>query len=253
MWVRLKLIVMCTAAAFLAGCASAPDHMTIADVPMSAETHGSIKDPTLATSEDVDPVPVTTASTHRSSETARPVMAVATSSWGEPGNLPSDVIGPQAVADTDGPYLLDTGDRLRIFVYGQPNLSRQYVVDHDGRIAVPLIGQVYARGKTTSELQGNIRARLGADYVKDPQVTVDIQQNRPFFILGEVRTAGQYPYVSGMTVETAIAIAGGYTERASDRKFRITRRVNGFVEQVEAPGDYVVKPGDTIHVFERFL
>ena len=66
-------------------------------------------------------------------------------------------------------------------------------------------------------------------------------------------TAGQYPYVSGMTVETAIAIAGGYTERASERKFRITRRVNGFVEQIEAPGDYVVKPGDTVYVFERFF
>ncbi|PPC87893.1 MAG: sugar transporter [Hyphomicrobium sp.] len=253
MWVRFKLIVVCAGAALMAGCASGPDHIAIADAQISADTQGSIKDPALVTSEDVHPVPISSAAAHPADDSAHPVMAVATSSWGEPGHLPSDVIGPQAVADTDGPYLLDTGDRLRIFVYGQPNLSRQYVVDHDGRIAVPLIGQVYARGKTTSELQGNIRARLGADYVKDPQVTVDIQQNRPFFILGEVRSAGQYPYVSGMTVETAIAIAGGYTERASDRKFRITRRVNGFVEQVEAPGDYVVKPGDTIHVFERFL
>lgn len=257
MWVRFKLIVVCAAAALMAGCASGPDHIAIADAQISADTQGSIKDPTLVTSEDVHPVQISRAAAHPADDSAHPVMAVATSSWGEPGgepgHLPSDVIGPQAVADADGPYLLDTGDRLRIFVYGQPNLSRQYVVDHDGRIAVPLIGQVYARGKTTSELQGNIRARLGADYVKDPQVTVDIQQNRPFFILGEVRSAGQYPYVSGMTVETAIAIAGGYTERASDRKFRITRRVNGFVEQVEAPGDYVVKPGDTIHVFERFL
>lgn len=174
-------------------------------------------------------------------------------SWGEPTQVAHDLIGPKAVADTDGPYLLDTADKLRIFVYGQPNLSRQYTVDHDGKIAVPLIGEVNARGKTTRELQAIIRARLGAEFVKDPQVTVDVQQNRPFFILGEVRTAGQYPYVSGMTVETAIAIAGGYTERASERKFRITRRINGMVEQIEAPGDYVVKPGDTIYVFERFL
>lgn len=159
----------------------------------------------------------------------------------------------QAVADADGPYLLDTADRLRIFVYGQPNLSRLYTVDHEGRIAVPLIGTITARGKTTSELQGAIRARLGAEFVKDPQVTVDVQQNRPFFIYGEVKTAGQYPYVSGMTIETAIAIAGGYTERASERKFRLTRRVNGFVEQMEAPRDYIVKPGDTVYVFERFF
>ena len=166
-----------------------------------------------------------------------------TSRLGRTHRPPSEVIGPQAVADTDGPYLLDTGDRLRIFVYGQPNLSRLYIVDHAGKIAIPLIGEINARGKTTHELQGVIRARLGAEYVKDPHVTVDIQQNRPFFILGEVKNAGQYPYVSGMTVETAIAIAGGYTERASERKFRITRRVNGFVEQIEAPGDYVVKAG----------
>jgi polysaccharide biosynthesis/export protein len=102
-------------------------------------------------------------------------------------------------------------------------------------------------------VQATIRSRLGAEFVKDPQVTVDIQQNRPFFILGEVRNAGQYPYVSGMTIETAIAIAGGYSERASTRSFRLSRRVNGFVEQIEAPGDYVVQPGDTVYVFERFF
>ena len=123
---------------------------------------------------------------------SQPAVAVAepTSSWGEPvhGAVRSR-IGPKAVADTDGPYLLDTGDRLRIFVYGQPNLSRLYTVDHDGKIAVPLIGEVNARGKTTRQLQATIRARLGAEFVKDPQVTVDVQQNRPFFILGEVRNA----------------------------------------------------------------
>ena len=138
-----------------------------------------------------------------------------------------------------GPTRLDTGDRLRIFVYGQPNLSRLYVVDQAGKIAVPLIGNVKARGKTTNQLQAAIRSQLGAEYVKDPQVTVDIMQNRPFFILGEVRAAGQFPYVSGMTVETAVAIAGGYTERASEKTFRITRRVNGFVEEIAAPSDFL--------------
>ena len=73
---------------------------------------------------------------------------------------------------------------------------------------MPLIGNVKARG-TTNQLQAAIRSRFGAEYVKDPQVTVDIMQNRPFFILGEVRAPGQFPYVSGMTVETAVAIAGG--------------------------------------------
>ncbi len=185
---------------------------------------------------------------------APPVVAVAAQQgFGDPGDGPGMPRGPQAVADTDGPYLLDTGDKLRVFVYGQPNLSRIYTVDHAGIITVPLIGAVKARGLTTTSLEGSIRSQLGAEFVRNPHVTVDIQQNRPFFILGEVRNAGQYPYVSGMTVETAVAIAGGYSERASDRKFRISRRVNGFVEQIEAPSDYVVKAGDTVYVFERFL
>lgn len=166
---------------------------------------------------------------------------------------PAALKGPHAVADADGPYLLDSGDRLRIFVYGQPNLSRVYVVDHGGMITVPLIGAVQARGHTTFDLERSIKNRLGAKYVRDPQVSVDIQQNRPFFILGEVKNAGQYPYVSGMTVETAVAIAGGYTDRASLRSFRITRRVNGLVEQIDAPAEYVVQAGDTVHVHERLF
>lgn len=174
--------------------------------------------------------------------------------WGEPTVVSAGFNGgPQAVADADGPYLLDTGDKLRIFVYGQPNLSRSYTVDHDGRITVPLIGSVSARGHTTRELEGIIKGALGKDYVRDPQVTVDILQNRPFFILGEVKTAGQYPYVSGMTVLTAVAIAGGFSERASSRSFRITRRINGFMDVAEVPADYVIQPGDTVEVHERFF
>jgi len=238
MSVRMKFVVV-AATALLSGCASGPgidgflaDQLVVADTPAAADASAS------GYPEPLPPVEVAVAE-----HTA----------WGEPTAVPHELVGPRAVAESDGPYLLDTGDRLRIFVYGQPNLSRLYIVDHDGKIVVPLIGEVSARGKTTHELQGVIRARLGSEYVKDPQVTVDIQQNRPFFILGEVKNAGQYPYVSGMTVETAIAIAGGYSDRASTRKFRLTRRINGLVEQIEAPGDYVVKPGDTVYVFERFF
>lgn len=229
MSVRSKVIAVAITA-MLAGCSSTPG-ASFLDDPLL------VGDAFIPAGE---PAPTIVAEAHQVA-------------WGEPAQVPPGFAGPQAVADEDSPYLLDTGDRLRIFIYGQPNLSRIYVVDHEGKISVPLIGNVVARGKSTSQLQSTIRARLGAEYVKDPHVTVDIQQNRPFFILGEVRNAGQYPYVSGMTVETAVAIAGGYTERASQRKYRITRRINGFVEQIEAPGDYVLKAGDTVYVFERFL
>ena len=178
--------------------------------------------------------------------------------WGPPAVYATPVPvmlppGPHAVPDFLGPYLLDTGDKLRVFVYGQPNLSRIYTVDQIGNIAVPLIGQVHARGRTTGDVERTIRAKLGTEYVKDPQVTVDVGQNRPFYILGEVRLPGQYPYVSGMTIETAAAIGGGYTERASQRSFRITRRVNGVVDIMEAPSDYTLLPGDTVYVYERIL
>jgi polysaccharide biosynthesis/export protein len=166
-------------------------------------------------------------------------------------------VTPQAagVADAEEtPYLLDTGDKLRVFVYAQPSLSRLYTVDQQGMVSVPLIGDVPARGRTTLALGRAIAARLGSRYVKDPQVTVDIAQNRPFFILGEVRNAGQYPFVSGMSVREAVAIAGGYGDRASERRAQITRRhPGGIVEKMDVPPDYPVEPGDTIYIYERWL
>lgn len=172
--------------------------------------------------------------------------------WGEAVVVPAPPFA--RMPGPHSPYILDTGDKLRVFVYGQPSLSRLYTVSQAGDIGVPLIGSVRARGRSTAELERTIRARLARDFVRDPQVTVDVAQNRPFFILGEVRLPGQYPFVSGMTVETAVAIAGGYTPRASERTFRITRRIgNGLVDQIEAPSDYTLLPGDTVYVFERFL
>lgn len=221
-----RVLISLVAALALTACASSGE--TVALDPSIAEPL-----------QDASPAPAVHAGQHVS--------------WGQPTVVPAGLAGPQAVADTDGPYLLDTGDKLRIFVYGQPNLSRIYTVDHAGIIAFPLIGNVQARGRTTYQLEGALKARLGREYVKDPHVTVDVQQNRPFFILGEVKSAGQYPYVNGMTVETAVAIAGGLTERASERKFRITRRINGMVEVLDVTADYVVLPGDTVKIFERLF
>ncbi|MCZ7595002.1 MAG: polysaccharide export protein [Hyphomicrobium sp.] len=161
--------------------------------------------------------------------------------------------GPSGGPTGFEPYILDTGDRLRVFVYGQPNLSRLYTVDQVGNIAIPLIGSVRARGRTTVDLERTIAARLGREFVKDPQVTVDVAQNRPFFILGEVRLPGQYPFISGMTVEQAVAVGGGYTERASKRSYRITRKLGALIDQIEAPADYPLCPGDTVYVFERWF
>jgi len=156
-------------------------------------------------------------------------------------------------ASISSPYRLDSGDRLRVTVFGQGNLSRSYSVDGSGFISMPLIGAVEARGATTFELESRIVTALKHKYVKDPKVTVEVETNRPFFILGEVDNAGQFPYVAGMTVQTAVAIAGGYTPRAKKRNFQITRLINGkTVIRTVSPNDKV-QPGDTITVKERFF
>jgi len=151
------------------------------------------------------------------------------------------------------PYLLDSGDQVRLFVYGQPNLSRTYSVGGSGFISVPLIGSVRTRGTTTYELERSIGNLLATQYVKNPQVTVQISQYRPFFILGEVRRAGQYPFVNGMTVETAVAIAGGYSDRAYEKSIKLTRIINGYRTVVKVAPHELVYPGDTIKVRERLF
>jgi len=151
------------------------------------------------------------------------------------------------------PYTLDHGDRIRIFVYGQPNLSRVYNVDGQGRISVPLIGSVLARGRTTRRLEGIIKGGLERKFVKDAQVSIEVAVYRPFFIHGEVRTPGQFPYAYGMTVEAAIATAGGFSPRARKSGIQVVRTVDGTRDVIVAsPSDYV-RPGDVITVDERFF
>lgn len=150
-------------------------------------------------------------------------------------------------------YTLDSGDRVRVIVFGQDNLSRVYGIDGSGALAMPLIGPVRARGLTTFELANEIARDLKRKYIKDPKVTVEVETYRPFFILGEVNKPGQYSYVNAMTVEAAVAIAEGYTGRAKQRFVRLTRRFGGVMSTVMVPTDYPVQPGDTIYVLERFF
>ena len=151
------------------------------------------------------------------------------------------------------PYVLDAGDKLRVVVFGQEGLSNSYAVDGAGKIAMPLIGAVEARGKTTSELGQSIAARLRTGYVREPHVAVEVETYRPFFILGEVTAAGQYAYVNGMTVETAVAIAGGFTPRAFKTHAKVGRVVEGQMVHSVVPMSYPLRPGDTVTVEERWF
>jgi polysaccharide biosynthesis/export protein len=156
-------------------------------------------------------------------------------------------------SDSNVPYRLASGDRLRVIVYGQEGLSNSYSVDGSGHIQMPLIGLVAAQGETTASLGQEIERRLRDGFLRDPHVSVEVEAFRPFFILGEVTTPGQYPYVNGMTAETAVAIAGGFTPRANKDAVDVTREVDGKQLTGQAPIRYSVQPGDTIVVRERFF
>lgn len=148
------------------------------------------------------------------------------------------------------PYRLDSGDRLRIVVYEQPSLTNIYEVDQSGELSFPLIGDVAARNATADEVAHRIEAKLGSAYLREPDVTVEVTTYRPFFVLGEVRAPGQYPYVPGITAETAVAVAGGFTERANKRIVRVSRTVNGQLYEARVPVIEPVRPGDTVYVPE---
>lgn len=151
------------------------------------------------------------------------------------------------------PYLLSTGDKLRIIVFGQDSLSNIYQVDASGRITMPLIGPIPVGGMTTAAATGVIESRLKGGYIREPKVTVEVDTYRPFFILGEVTTSGQFPYVNGMTVQTAVAIAGGFTPRAQRGYAELTRRTARGVRTAEVPINYTLRPGDTVVIKERWF
>jgi polysaccharide export outer membrane protein len=150
-------------------------------------------------------------------------------------------------------YSLDAGDKLRVVVFGQDGLTNSYSVDAAGNITMPLIGAVSARGLSTAELSAAIGARLRQGFIREPHVAVEIETYRPFFILGEVTFPGQYPFVANMTVETAVAIAGGFTPRASHADVVISRMVGGQAVRATAPVATPVRPGDTITISERWF
>lgn len=156
-------------------------------------------------------------------------------------------------ASVNAPYRLASGDRLRVIVFGQESLSNVFNVDGDGNIAMPLIGTVHLLGLTTSEAAQMIETRLRTNYLRDPKVAVEVITFRPFFVLGEVGTAGQYPFVDGLTVRTAVAIAGGFSLRADQSSVEITRMIHGHSVTSSVPLSFPIHPGDTLTVHERFF
>jgi polysaccharide export outer membrane protein len=153
----------------------------------------------------------------------------------------------------DAAYRLDAGDRLRVVVYGQEGLTNTYAIDAGGSITMPLIGAVPARGRTPAGLAAEITGKLRNGYIRDPSVAVEIESYRPFFILGEVAAPGQYPYVPNMSVESAVAIAGGFSPRALRDHVTLTHTDGSGSFRVVVPLGNPLSPGDTILVGERWF
>lgn len=154
---------------------------------------------------------------------------------------------------SDSTYKLDSGDVVRISVFNQPELSGDYTLDGDGRFSMPLIGSVEAEGLTPAELEARLVDMYRPDYLVNPRIFIQVMNYRPYYLIGEVRGTGAFPYQAGMTYLTAIANAGGFTYRAKKDYVMVIRADDPAQEEIRMDVEEKVQPGDIIRVEERLF
>jgi protein involved in polysaccharide export with SLBB domain len=165
----------------------------------------------------------------------------------------------QASAQTPPPatsaesYILGPNDRIRLKVYGESDITGEYEINNSGQVSIPLAGHIKAAGATTRQLEKAIASALAKGIVRDPRVNVEIAQYRPYYILGEVKKSGEYPYRNGLTVMDAVASAGGFTYRANESKVYLRRAGAGTEEILPLDAPVPVFPGDNIRIPERYF
>jgi protein involved in polysaccharide export with SLBB domain len=159
---------------------------------------------------------------------------------------------PSAAAPADR-YVLGPNDRIRLKVYGEPDITGEYEINSGGQVSIPLAGHIKAAGTTTPQLERSIASALAKGIVRDPRVNVEIAQYRPYYILGEVKKSGEYPYRLGLTVMDAIASAGGFTYRANENKVFLRRSGTGVEETYALDAPVPIFPGDNIRIPERYF
>jgi len=158
-----------------------------------------------------------------------------------------------APAEPAASYVLGPNDRIRLKVYGESDITGEYEIDSTGNVSVPLAGHLKASGLTTRQLERSITSALSKGIVRDPRVNVEIALYRPYYILGEVKKGGEYPYRLGLTVMDAVASAGGFTYRANEDRVYL-RRFGASAEEIYALDAPVpVFPGDNIRIPERYF
>lgn len=151
-------------------------------------------------------------------------------------------------------YILDKGDKLKVLVFGEEDLSGEFTVDTLGAVSLPLVGQLVVGGMGVREVEAAVQQRLSDGYLRNPRVSVQVLNYRPFYILGEVVKPGAYPYADGMRVNNAVAVGGGFTYRAKESGITITRTArSGEKAEFKAQIDTFILPGDVIKVDERFF
>jgi protein involved in polysaccharide export with SLBB domain len=174
--------------------------------------------------------------------------------WALPhGVSAAPAAAPAPAASFDDGYKLGSGDKLRVMVFGESDLGGEYVLDGTGFISLPLIGQIHAAGDTIHQFESEITTKLKDGYLKDPRVSVEVINYRPFYIIGEINKPGEFPYVYGMSILNAVALAGGYTFRANEKQVYVRRGGAGGEQSVNADQTTKIFPGDIIRVAERFF
>jgi polysaccharide export outer membrane protein len=158
-----------------------------------------------------------------------------------------------AIAENVAGYRLGAGDKMRIIVFGEPDLSGEFFVDDGGSVDLPLIGDIPAGGTTVGEFEQKVVARFSDGYLRDPKVSIEVLNYRPFFIIGEVKNGGEFPYKGGLTVQDAVAIAGGYSYRANVNVAYIRRAGSDEEIKVELSQRALIFPGDNVRIPERFF
>jgi polysaccharide export outer membrane protein len=187
-------------------------------------------------------------------------QAISEKSWQaaarpDPGRLepPFGSSGVASAYEFGGGYRIGAGDRVSVVVMGEPELTREHLVDGGGMIIMPLAGKVMIAGRTPEEAALAVKQKLQDGYLRNPQVSIQLVNLRPFFILGEVNQAGSFSYQPGMSVQNAIAIGGGYTPRADQGKVLVTRKSAGGTQTFKAPVTAQLFPGDIVYVRERWF
>ncbi|MET3528604.1 polysaccharide biosynthesis/export family protein [Phenylobacterium koreense] len=170
-----------------------------------------------------------------------------------PAPTPAAAATAAPSADADQAYLLGAGDKLKVTVYGEADLTGEFVVGDRGAVSFPLVGEIPAQNRSVADFKSSLTAALQEGYLKDPRITVEVISYRPYYILGEVTKPGEYPYTNGLTVLNAVAAASGFTYRANTKRVFIKRAGSNEEQKFPLTATERVQPGDTIRIGERYF